>query len=71
MAAAAVEEDLVAQQFDNLVGLFPDVCPEFLHAKAVELAGNEGAMIRYKLNNTLLQACTTYGPRAKCGPPRL
>ncbi len=48
MAAAAVEEDLLAQQFDNLVDLFPDVCPEYLHAKAVELAGNEGAMIRYK-----------------------
>lgn len=42
-----MEEDLLAQQFDNLVDLFPDVCPEYLHAKAVELAGNEGAMIRW------------------------
>ena len=50
MAAAAVEEDIADQQLNHLMCVFPDVCPEYLHGKVVEFAGNEGAMLRYKLN---------------------
>ena len=38
------EEDRANRRLETLVTLFPQVDPEFLHAKAVEFGENEGQM---------------------------